>query len=309
MNDEYRDFLTVKEVSELLHINEKKVYSLALSGKIPGTKVTGKWLFPTVELQEFLKEKARKTIQRFSMEIDRGRKVILLSGSDDPIITMVQGIFHSRHTDIAVYSSSVGSGEGLRLLKDGFCHIALSHLYDPATDDYTFPFIHDLFENPDDLVVINLFYRSIGFISKNQIVRSFHDILEENLRFINRQARSGIRNQVDHIIATEGIDAHEIQGYASEAYTHFEVAYHIFSGDADAGIATETIAHQASLHFHKLFEERFDMVIYKDVFFEHHIQIFAEFIRSEIFTNILKNMRGYDPRDTGRVLFPKNQKA
>ncbi len=302
---EKRVFLTVKDVSGLLHINDKKVYALAQEGKLPCTKVTGKWLFPKDELQLFLKEKARKTIQRFSTEFALSKQVILLSGSDDPVIPMLEGMFHSRHPDIALYSSSVGSGEGLRLLKDGFCHIALSHLYDPVTDDYTFPFIQDLFDTPDNLVVINLFYRNTGFLSKDQKVQSFGDIIRNNLRFINRQKDSGIRNQVDRIIATEGAAIDEIRGYETEAYTHFEVAYAIFSGMADAGIATEAIAHQTSLFFHKLFEERFDMVIVKDAFFERHIQTFVEFIRSDIFINVLQNMKGYDPRDTGKILFHK----
>ncbi|MCZ6575092.1 MAG: helix-turn-helix domain-containing protein, partial [Gammaproteobacteria bacterium] len=39
-------FLSVKQVAEYLHLNEKKVYTLVGEGKIPATKVTGKWLFP-----------------------------------------------------------------------------------------------------------------------------------------------------------------------------------------------------------------------------------------------------------------------
>lgn len=301
-----KDFLTVKEVSSLLHINEKKVYSLVQAGKLPGTKVTGKWLFPEEELQDHLKDKAKKTLARFSTEFARDKNIILLSGSDDPVISAIQGIFHSQHPDIAVYSSSVGSGEGLRLLKDGFCHIALSHLYDPETGDYTFPFIKNLFDDPGDVVVMNLFYRNIGFISKNHEVTSFRDIVEGNLRFINRQAKSGIRNRADRLISEEGLDNQDIDGYEKEVYTHFDVAYHVFSGQADAGIGTETIAHQTSLRFHRLFEERFDMVTYKDTFFNRQIQAFVEFVRSDAFINILKNMKGYDSRDTGRMLYPGN---
>jgi putative molybdopterin biosynthesis protein len=306
MKFENKDFLTVKEVSGLLHINEKKVYSLVQAGRIPGTKVTGKWLFPKEELQDYLKNKAKKALARFSTEFARDKNVILLSGSDDPIISVIQGIFHSQHPDIALYSSSVGSGEGLRLLKDGFCHIALSHLYNSETDDYTFPFIRNLFDNPDEVVAMNLFYRNIGFISKGRKIRSFRDIIEGNLRFINRQVKSGIRNRVDRLISQEGLDTQKIAGYEKEVYTHFDVAYHVFSGQADAGIGTEAIAHQTSLSFHRLFEERFDMVTYKDTFFNRQIQAFVEFVRSDVFLNILKNMNGYDFRDTGRVLFPKN---
>ena len=39
-------YLTTREVSRLLNINEKMVYSLVNDKGLPATKVTGKWLFP-----------------------------------------------------------------------------------------------------------------------------------------------------------------------------------------------------------------------------------------------------------------------
>jgi len=38
-----------------LKINEKKVYSFAQRGKLPGMKVTGKRIFPKVERATFLR--------------------------------------------------------------------------------------------------------------------------------------------------------------------------------------------------------------------------------------------------------------
>ncbi len=42
MNDE---ILTIREVAQLLKINEKTAYKLAASGKLPGFKVGGSWRF------------------------------------------------------------------------------------------------------------------------------------------------------------------------------------------------------------------------------------------------------------------------
>ena len=56
-NSENSDmFFDVHQVSRLLHINEKKIYALAKEGRLPGTKVTGKWLFPKKELEAFIKK-------------------------------------------------------------------------------------------------------------------------------------------------------------------------------------------------------------------------------------------------------------
>jgi len=61
MREKPNDLLTAREASQLLNINEKKVYALAQEGKLPGTKVTGKWIFPRPELEEYLRSMAQQT--------------------------------------------------------------------------------------------------------------------------------------------------------------------------------------------------------------------------------------------------------
>lgn len=299
-----KEYLSVKEVSQLLGVNEKKIYSLVQNGQIPGTKVTGKWLFPKKDLASLLRKEARKTIQDISREFDVNRQIILMSGSDDPILYLIQGIFHQQHPDFVLFSSSVGSATGLQLLRKGFCNIALSHLYDPTSDDYTFPSIRSLFDNPDELVVVNLFHRNTGFVSKGDI-KSLSDIIGKKLRFINRQPGSGIRFRVDDMLASEGLDKGDIRGYEDEVFTHLDVVARIVNGSADVGIAAESVARYAHLYFHKIFEERFDMVIYKEAYFEQSIQVFVDFIRSEVFKRNLRSMKGYDGRDTGKIMYER----
>ena len=40
------DMMNTKDVAAYLGINEKQVYALIKAGRIPGTRVTGKWVFP-----------------------------------------------------------------------------------------------------------------------------------------------------------------------------------------------------------------------------------------------------------------------
>ena len=297
-------FFDVHQVSRLLHINEKKIYALAKEGKLPATKVTGKWLFPKKDLEEFIEGQATQTLKKFSSEYALRRNVLLVAGSDDPAMYMIQGMLHSRHPEFVLFSASLGSGEGLRLLREGFCHIALSHLYDHETGEYNFPFVEKQFEDPEDIVVVNLFHRSVGFVSRGSTVRSFSDIAAKSLRFINRQGRSGIRHRIDALIASEGVDKSFIKGFDDEVYTHIDVARAVMSGEADTGVATESVARFPDLFFHQLFEERFDMLIRKSIFFEKSVQVFIEFIRSPAFSDVLEGMRGYSTRETGKVLYP-----
>jgi putative molybdopterin biosynthesis protein len=302
---ENSELLTAKEAADFLKINEKKVYALAQEGKLPGTKVTGKWIFPKAELETFLRRKAQESVRKSFFDSMINKKVVLICGSDDPIMYMAQGLFHKRYPEFTLFSSSVGSGEGLKLLQDGFCHIALSHLFDHISGDFNFPFIATVFKNPDSLVVINLFYRNIGFSSKVDSVTSFHDIVSQDLRFINRQKYSGIRTLTDHLLKAATVDPKNIRGYENEVYTHHDVTRHIVNGNADVGIATESVVRYANLNFTKIFEERFDMIVHKDTFFDQNIQVFVEFLRSEEFSALLNTMTGYNSRDTGTVMYAK----
>jgi molybdopterin-binding protein len=46
--------LNVREAAALLHLNVKRVQSLARSGRLPGTRVGRKWLFPRRQLETLL---------------------------------------------------------------------------------------------------------------------------------------------------------------------------------------------------------------------------------------------------------------
>ena len=44
------DYLTTRELADLLRIGERKVYDLAASGEVPCLRVVGKLLFPRAEI-------------------------------------------------------------------------------------------------------------------------------------------------------------------------------------------------------------------------------------------------------------------
>jgi len=51
MSDE---ILTIREMADLLKINEKTAYRLAADGKIPGFKVGGSWRFDRQEIAKWI---------------------------------------------------------------------------------------------------------------------------------------------------------------------------------------------------------------------------------------------------------------
>jgi excisionase family DNA binding protein len=307
-HDAEHEFLSVREAARHLGINEKKVYALVNAGRIPGTKVTGKWLFPRRELDRILHQDSSRTLKRFSTEYALSRSILLVAGSDDPVLSMIQGLLHQENPELVLFSASIGSSEGLRLLRKRFCHIALSHLYDPDSSDYNFPFIRRIIPEPEQIAVINLFHRQVGFVSREP-VESFSQLVERGRCFVNRQPGSGIRSRVDQMLTAEGIGPKDLKGYDQEVFTHLNVALHVAAGHADAGIASEAVARSTGLEFTPLSEERFDAVLFKETFFEQSVQVFVELLRSDCYTRLIDHMSGYDSRESGKILYPVQSKG
>ena len=55
---EEESYLTVRQLAQYVHLNEKKIYALIKEGRVPATKVSGKWLFPRRLVDEWLIESA-----------------------------------------------------------------------------------------------------------------------------------------------------------------------------------------------------------------------------------------------------------
>ena len=51
---QHLQFLTTKEVADLLRVKERKVYDLAAANEIPHRRITGKLLFPAAELRSWI---------------------------------------------------------------------------------------------------------------------------------------------------------------------------------------------------------------------------------------------------------------
>jgi len=55
------EILTIREVAELLKINEKTAYRLAAKGKIPGFRVGGSWRFRRTDIDQWIEEQRTAT--------------------------------------------------------------------------------------------------------------------------------------------------------------------------------------------------------------------------------------------------------
>ncbi|HEY1373442.1 MAG TPA: substrate-binding domain-containing protein [Candidatus Binatia bacterium] len=292
--------MNTKEVADYLGINEKQVYHLANVGKIPGTRVTGKWVFPKKLIDEWIEESSRGALKRKGPD-EQG--LILGAGSDDPSLGVLRDLYATSRTPSLLFIATVGSSAGLAAIRDGAADFAFSHLLDPGGGNYNFTFIEKII--PSGAAVVSLFRRELGLVvpAGNPLgVRALANLARSDVRMINRQAGSGTRHYLDQQFAILGVEPKNIKGYDDVVLTHLEVGSKILRQEADAGIATRTAARLLGLDFIPLTAERFDIVVGKQRFFSPAIKTLLDTVVSREFRNRVNAMGGYDTSDTGRVV-------
>ena len=58
MSENHNVFMSAHQASDYLQLNEKKIYALVKEGKIPATKITGKWMFPKELIDQWILDSA-----------------------------------------------------------------------------------------------------------------------------------------------------------------------------------------------------------------------------------------------------------
>jgi excisionase family DNA binding protein len=301
------EMMNTKEVAKYLSIHEKQVYALIKSKKIPSTRVTGKWVFPKKLIEEWIESNAKTGLEQARQKGRRIEGALLASGSNDPILDMLQTYMKKSYPEFYIFSSNTGSTDGLKALNMGYTDIAWSHLFDPKTGEYNVPFLPNYLPNVKP-VVVNLFRRDLGFLvaPKNLFhIRRFEDLTQKGIRLINRQKGSGTRVLLDYHLKKLQIAPSKINGYEREVYTHFEVGLSILSKEADVGIATIAVSKLLGLPFIPITQESFDMILDQTTFFEKGIQAFIEILNSQEFRNRVERLGSYDFKNSGKVLYSR----
>ena len=291
------EFMNVRDVARYLGINEKKVYFLAKTKKIPCTRVTGKWTFPKQLIDRWIDESAAGSGGRFRGTADR--EVLLAAGSDDPALAILHEIYGAQETAAPLFMATVGSGAGLDWLRSGVADFATAHLLEPAR------LARDIL--PSATVVVGLFYRELGWVvpqGNPKGIASVRDLARAKLRFINRQSGSGTRAYLDQQLARVRMSGKKISGYDETVSTHLEAGLRVLSGRCDVGLATRTTAQLLGLDFVPLTRERFDMVVPRDRFFTKGMQSVLGIVGSRDFRDRVDALGGYDVAVSGRIVSP-----
>jgi putative molybdopterin biosynthesis protein len=232
-------------------------------------------------------------------EIDR---TIVATGSHDLVLDLAASALRDRDPRVTLASSNVGSLGGLTALRDGLCHVAGSHLLDPATGEYTLPYLERLLPGRD-VAVVRLVHRDQGLIvapGNPTGATGIEDVARRGLRYVNRQRGAGTRMLLDHELARQGIEPDAIDGYRREEHTHLAVAAAVAAGRADCGLGVLAAARAFGLDFVPMAKEPYDLVLLKDSIEDQLLAPLWALLDSADFRRHVEELGGYDTSEMGR---------
>ncbi len=244
-------------------------------------------------------EKIQVRLYRKRNEIE---KTILAIGSHDLTLDLIAQ-FLAEH-DRRLASANVGSQGGLVALRRGEAHLAGSHLLDPQTGEYNISYIRQYMPNIP-VKVVALVGRDQGLIVKkgNQKgIKGLGDLTRPNIQFVNRQRGAGTRVLLDYHLNLMTIPQESIAGYTQEEYTHLGVAAAVASGRADCGLGVAAAAQALDLDFIPLFQERYDLVMPKQLAGDKLLAPLFDLLAESRFREAVSQLKGYDVSVMGAVI-------
>ena len=243
-------------------------------------------------------EEVRVELLRGLGEIDR---TIVAIGSHDLVLDLAASALRADDPLITLASSNVGSLGGLVALRDGLCHLAGSHLLDPATGEYTLPYVDRLLGA--DIAVVRLVHRDQGLIVApgNPLeLAKIDDLTRPGLRYVNRQRGAGTRALLDHELTRRGMNPADIPGYAREEHTHLAVAAAVSAGRADVGLGILAAARAFGLDFVPVAQEPYDLVLRTGSLTDDRLAPLWELLTRNDFRDKVEALGGYSCDETGR---------
>jgi len=287
-NPKSTTFLTVPELADLLHVNEKKIYKLAGEGDIPGTKITGKWIFPRHLIEDWISENSHGGAMT-----DR----LIITGSDDRFIEHIcsQTAKDLQQTSFLSYSPC-GTRHGLRMLdmrRADACFINWG-----ASDSTSRRHLGLLrsYKNHQSWVVVRCLQRNQGLILSRSIATETKDanslLNNTKLRWAKRDSDAGAERLLEDICASTGLPYEQLQS-ATVSNTERAAVAKVNTGSADIACGTECIAHEFQLPFIPLAKVSLDLVMSRRTYFRTLTQELLNRLINGNACSLAKELKGY----------------
>lgn len=290
-------FMSVKQVAEYLHLNEKKIYALVNDGRIPATKVTGKWMFP------------KELVDRWMLNSSHGGLLtdrLVISGSDDPLLYRLVLAFAQETGAHALISySPTGTRLGLDLLHANRVDACGIHWGPDSESDTRHPALLRQYAQHRKWVLIRAFRREQGLMVHPRALRQAKEpvrLLERRFRWILRQAGAGAQRFLMEVLSRFDSGCDRLNTQAT-AYSEREAAALIAMGQGDVAPGARAAAAEYGLAFIPFGWESFDLALPREIWFRRLFQDLLERLASREAMMMAEQLTGYDLSGTGRLVW------
>ena len=147
-----------------------------------------------------------------------------------------------------------------------------------------------------EIHVLRFITREQGLIVSKSLegsVSSLKDIEYKDIRFINRQPRSGARELFDQLLVEADVNSEYIKGYDNHEYTHSAVAAQVATGMADVGFGVKAAATQFNLDFVPITTDNYFWAYRSESGTDMEISAFMDMLKSKAFQKEVNSLAGY----------------
>ncbi|MGV6805367.1 MAG: substrate-binding domain-containing protein [Ruegeria sp.] len=281
------EYLTTRELADLLRIGERKAYDLASSGEVPCVRAMGKLLFPRAEVLAWL------NASRSGPHSAKPPLPNIVAGSHDPLLDWA---LRESGSGLATYYD--GSFDGLQRLANRDAQAAVLHIHE--SDGFN---VHSLLnavgEAPVVLYEVAVRQRGLLLAPGTENISGFGDLEQRSV--ILRQDSAASQRLFDAQMEACGLSRDDLNTLPACARTEEELAIALHDGKAEVGFGLGALAQLYGLRFIPTHSERLDLAIWRRACFDPPMLKLLKFLHSNNFCHRAKELGGYDLTDVGRI--------
>jgi excisionase family DNA binding protein len=290
-------FMSVRQVARYLQINEKKVYALVNEGRIPATRLTGKWLFPRDLVDQWLLESSHGGLLS-----DR----IVIAGSDDPLLYRAVTLMAAELQGRALVSyAAVGTQLGLSLLARRRADVCALHWGPGAESLQRHPALLRQHVQHKDWILVRLCRREQGLLMAPGLWSGdsrIEQLFSSDVRWVARQEGAGSQRFLREIIAEHRLDPADRRTTA-RAYSERDAAAAIATGQADVAPGVRAAAGEFGLEFLPIGWEAFDFAMSRGVYFRTLFRGLLDVLHGNECQRLAQLFGGYDFAELGKIVW------
>ncbi|MGB0867825.1 MAG: substrate-binding domain-containing protein [Granulosicoccaceae bacterium] len=275
--------MTTREVASYLNLKERKLYDMVAQEQIPCVRVSGKWLFPRELIDNWLLSN-----RHGPAVADSSARPAVISGSHDPLLDWAL-----RESGCGLAQRFESSQDGLDYFERGGSIMTGLHLRD-AEGNYNRTQVQQRLGN-QPVVLLHWAIRQQGLIVPADNPHNINKLSDAaSRRFALRQSGAGSYQLLHTLMQEQSIGSNLAERAAGIYRSEQDAALAVAEGVADVSLGLATVARQLRLGFIPLCSERFDLLVWRQAYFDEALLGFFKFCRSDAFRQRAEQLGGYD---------------